>query len=159
MQNSGKSIQSDLTETIETNHEGVPLQMANVQKMEKGKKFLLPLKKQADVYILPYESYTAIGDFYETEEIIGTNYKDAKLVINENIDDEAIQIFINSGGTTTDFSYHYPAEGKPFLVSGEEIKVNDSLDEKKQLSLISYLVIIGGVIIFLSIGFFINKKK
>lgn len=48
-------------------------------------------------------------------EIIGTNYKNAKLVKNNSIEDEALEIFIHSGGTEKDFGFDYSGY-KPILI-------------------------------------------
>ena len=61
------------------------------KKLTVGKKYLIPLEKNDEnSYIVPRS--------YAIFEVTGSSYLDAKLVKNKSIDDQALQIFINSGG-------------------------------------------------------------
>lgn len=70
-----------------------------------GKKYLMSLNKGDNFYVPAWGIY----------EITGTNYSDAKLVENKTIDDEALQIFINSGGTERNFAFDYSGD-EPVLI-------------------------------------------
>jgi hypothetical protein len=60
-----------------------------------GKKYLMSLNKDGDIYTPAWGIH----------EIIGTTYSDAQLVKNRSGDDAALQIFINSGGTEKNFYF------------------------------------------------------
>lgn len=62
-----------------------------------GLKYLMSLNKEDNFYVPAWGIY----------EITGTTFSDAKLVKNKSIDDRALQILINSGGTERDFGFDY----------------------------------------------------
>ncbi len=70
-----------------------------------GKKYLMSLHKDESIYVPAWGFY----------EITGNNYSDAELVENKTIDNEALQIFINSGGTEKDFAFDYNGD-EPVLI-------------------------------------------
>ncbi len=86
-------------------------------------------------------------------EITGTSYKDAKLVENKSIDDEALQIFINSGGTEIDFAFDYSGDEPVLIRNGARPE-----SETKEKNILWYgagigiLTLIGGLIL-------ISRKK
>ena len=87
-----------------------------------GKKYFLSLTKKDEAYVSAWGVY----------EVAGNEYQDVKLVSNKFPDDVAIQVFINSGGTKTDF---YFINNKIYLKEGN----NDRLlnpSNQKNISLI-----------------------
>ena len=101
-----------------------------------GKKYLMSLNKNDNFYVPAWGIY----------EITGTNYSDAKLVENESINDEVLEIFINSGGTERDFTFDYSGN-EPILIVNEQ-KQHSKAKEKNILwygAGIGALVLIGGL--------------
>ncbi len=70
-----------------------------------GKKYLMSLNKKINFYVPAWGIY----------EVTGTDYQNVKLVKNESIEDDALQIFINSGGTERSFGFDYGGD-KPVLI-------------------------------------------
>ena len=73
-------------------------------------------------------------------EIIGSSYSDAKLVENESVNDQALEIFINSGGTEKDFAF----DDDVLIYNG----VRQELEKKEKNILwygIGVLILIGGL--------------
>jgi len=99
-----------------------------------GKKYLMSLHKSDNFYIPAWGIY----------EITGTNYSDAKLVKNKTIDDEALQIFINSGGTEKDFAFYYSGD-KPVLIRNV---VRPEAPETKEKSIFMIIAIFTASIIW-----------
>lgn len=103
-----------------------------------GKKYLMSLNENGDFYIPAWGIY----------EITSSNYSDAKLVKNESIDDEALEIFINSGGTERDFAFDYSGINPVLIVNGE--KQPNELKEKNILwygAGIGVLILMGGLVL------------
>lgn len=103
-----------------------------------GKKYLMSLNKNDNFYIPSWGIY----------EITGSDYADAKLVKNESIDDEAMQIFINSGGTEKDFGFDYSGTEPVLIRNG--VRQEPKTKEKNILwygAGIGVLVLIGGLVI------------
>jgi hypothetical protein len=76
-----------------------------------GKKYLMSLNQNDDFY-------DTVWGFYE---ITGNGYLDAKMVRNKSLDDKALEIFINSGGTETGFGFDYSGIVPVLIVNGEKI--------------------------------------
>lgn len=103
-----------------------------------GKKYLMSLNKNDNFYVSAWGIY----------EITGTNYSDAKLVENKSIDDEALQIFINSGGTERDFAFDYSGDEPVLIRNG----VRQEYETKEKnifwyIAGIGVLALIGGIIL------------
>lgn len=101
-----------------------------------GKKYLMSLNKKDNFYVSAWGIY----------EIAGTTYANAQLVKNESIDDEALQIFINSGGAEKDFAFDYSGN-KPVLIRNRENKIVNQTYLKNNIiwygSIIGILGLIG----------------
>ncbi len=100
-----------------------------------GKSYLLSLDKKSDYFVVKWN----------THEIRGTTYADAKFVRIEYPDDLALQWFMNSGGKDTEFSFH----GDKVFVgpTGEGIQIQDNSHATKK-----YLIPLG-IVILLGVGF------
>ncbi len=143
----------------------------NENETEVGKKYLMSLNKVDSLYI------PAWGIF----EIAGENYADAQLLENTSLDDEALQIFLNSGGKETDFAFDYSGQ-EPILYLNNKIiepkekssdlkeatsvlessKIpsdNDISDSSKNNKIVWYSVGLGILIFLGGIVIFSKKKK
>ncbi len=103
-----------------------------------GKKYLMSLNKNDNFYVPAWGIY----------EITGTSYSDAKLVKNTSIDDEALQIFINSGGTERDFAFDY-SDDEPVLIRNG-VRQESETKEKNIFwygAGIGVLVLVGGILL------------
>lgn len=109
-----------------------------------GKKYLMSLNNKDGFYI----------PAWGVHEIVGTNYSDAKLVKNESIDDEALQIFINSGGTERDFGFDYGGAKPVLMRNGEKQE-----PEPKEKSILWYSVGIGAMLLAGITALVVRKKK
>jgi len=95
-----------------------------------GKKYLMSLNQNDNFYVPAWGIY----------EIIGSSYSDAKLVENESVNDQALEIFINSGGTEKDFAF----DDDVLIYNG----VRQELEKKEKNILwygIGVLILIGGL--------------
>ncbi len=103
-----------------------------------GKKYLMSLNKNDNFYVPAWGIY----------EITGNTYSDAKLIESELIDDEALQIFINSGGAERDFAFDYSGDAPVLIRNGVRQE-----PETKTKNILWYgagigaLVLIGGAMI------------
>ena len=109
-----------------------------------GKKYLMSLNQDNNFYVPAWGIY----------EITGTNYSDAKLVKNESIDDKALEIFINSGGTERDFAFDYSGSEPILIINGER-----QPNESKEKNILWYGAGIGVLVILGSLVFIARKKK
>jgi len=109
-----------------------------------GKKYLLSLNQKDNFHIPAWGIY----------EITGTNYSDAKLVKNESIDDEALEIFINSGGTERDFAFDYSGSEPVLIINGER-----QPNESKEKNILWYGTGIGALVLIVGLIAVSRKKK
>ena len=70
-----------------------------------GEKYFMSLNRDGGTFVPAFGIY----------EVTGTTYADAQLVKNGTIEDEALQLFIQSGGTERDFAFDYSGE-QPILI-------------------------------------------
>lgn len=73
-----------------------------------GEKYFMSLNREGDAFVSAFGIY----------EITGTEYADAQLVRNETIEDEALQLFIRSGGTERNFAFDYSGEHPVLIRNG-----------------------------------------
>lgn len=109
-----------------------------------GKKYLMSLKKGDNFYVPAWGIY----------EITGTSYADAKLVENKSIDDKALQIFINSGGTEKDFGFDYSGDEPVLIRNGLRQE-----PETKEKNIFWYGVGIGVLALMGGVVLITRKKK
>ena len=122
----------------------INLTKEEVKTITVGKKYPMSLNKNDNFYVPAWGIY----------EITGTSYSDAKIVDNKSIDDKALQIFINSGGTEKDFAFDY-SSAEPVLIRNG---VRQEL-ETKEKNILWYGVDIGVLVISGSLVFIARKKK
>ncbi|MDD4352428.1 MAG: hypothetical protein PHU71_05670 [Candidatus Gracilibacteria bacterium] len=108
-QNKVRFLQESDKITVKEIRDTVNLTEIDAKTISTGKKYLMSLNKNDNFYVPAWGIY----------EITGTDYLNAKLVKNESIDDEALQIFINSGGTESDFFFDY-TDPTPVLIRRSE---------------------------------------
>lgn len=143
-QNKVKTIKTGDRIIVKNLTDAINLTDKEVKNITVGKKYLMSLNKSDNFYIPVWGIY----------EVRGDNYSDMQLVKNESIDDEAIQIFINSGGTESDFAFDWSGDEPVLIRKGENQEV-----EPKEKNILWYGVGIGTLIIVLSLVFVIRKKK
>jgi hypothetical protein len=122
---------SNITKTINLTEEEVKI-------VTVGKKYLMSLNKNDNFYVPAWGIY----------EIAGSSYSDAKLVENKSIDDEALQIFINSGGTERDFAFDYSGDQPVLIRNG--VRQESETKEKNIFwygAGIGVLALIGGIVL------------
>lgn len=105
-----------------------------------GKKYLMSLNKKVNFYVPAWGIY----------EVAGTDYQNVKLVKNKSIEDDALQIFINSGGTERSFGFDYGGEQPVLILNG--VKQEPRAKNRNALFIgvgIGTLALIGGSVILL----------
>src|SRR3989344_871989 len=107
-QNQVKSIEEGDQMKVRDIAKAIDLTESEFETITVGKKYLMSLNRNDNFYIPSWGIY----------EITGNSYSDAKLVKNKSIDDEALQIFINSGGTEKNILWNGAGIGVLVLVGG-----------------------------------------
>jgi hypothetical protein len=137
-QNQVRSIKDGDNITVSNISKTINLTEEKAKTITTGKKYLMSLNKNDNFYVPAWGIY----------EITGTNYSDAKLVENKSIADEALQIFINSGGTERDFAFDYSGNEPVLIINGER-----QPNESKEKNILWYgagigvLVLMGGLVL------------
>ena len=137
-QNQVQSLKAGDKITVSNITKTINLTEAEVKTVTVGKKYLMSLNKNDNFYVPAWGIY----------EITGTSYQDAKLIKKQSIDDEALQIFINSGGTERDFAFDYSGDDPILVRNGQK---RDSETKEKNIlwygAGIGVLVIIGSLVL------------
>jgi len=137
-QNQVKSIEEGDQMKVRDIAKAIDLTESEFETITVGKKYLMSLNRNDNFYIPSWGIY----------EITGNSYSDAKLVKNKSIDDEALQIFINSGGTEKDFAFDYSGVEPVLIRNG--IRQTSETKEKNILwngAGIGVLVLVGGIVL------------
>jgi hypothetical protein len=135
-QNKIKSLEEGDQITLNT----INLTDAKSGELTTGKKYLMSLNKNDNFYISAWGIY----------EITGNNYSDAKLVRNRSLEDKALEIFINSGGTERGFGFDYSGIVPVLIFNGKKIP---------ESNILRYSVGIGAMVLIGGISLIISKKK
>jgi len=143
-QNQVQSLKDGDKITVSNIAKTINLTDEDVKTMSVGKKYLISLNKN-DIFYVP-----AWGIY----EVTGTSYSDAKLVENKSIDDEALQIFINSGGTEKDFAFDYSGDEPVLIRNGVRQE-----SETKEKNILRYGAGLGAIILIGSLVIISRKKK
>ncbi|MCK4636123.1 MAG: hypothetical protein KAT32_04635 [Candidatus Moranbacteria bacterium] len=109
-----------------------------------GNKYLMSLVKVEDKYICKWGCF-------EIDDIV---YSKAKLLEKDSLDDEALEIFINSGGKEINFSFDYGDYNK------EVLTVNGGKSDERKIIRYSFYekgknIVINNLILRISFLFFI----
>ena len=143
-QNQVKSLKDGNIITISNISNTINLTEEESKTITVGKKYLMSLNKNDNFYVPAWGIY----------EITGTTYSDAKLVENKSIDDKALQIFINSGGTERDFAFDYSGSEPVLIINGER-----QPNELKEKNILWYGAGIGVLVLIGSLVLISRKKK
>lgn len=143
-QNQIKSLKEGNQIMVRDLTKAINLDNLEVKAISIGKKYLMSLNQEDDFYVPAWGVY----------EIIGNTYSNARLIKNESIDDEALQIFINSGGTERDFGFDYSGYKPVLIIKGERQSTSMKVENIIWYGTgILFLASIGGLLLI------INKKK
>lgn len=141
-QNMSMSLATGNIITVRELAKTLELQTGEPQTVEAGGKYLLSLNREENLFVPAWGIY----------EVTGTGYADARLVHKNTLDDDALEIFINSGGKTKDFAFDY---------SGDTATLTVKDGQSSQRTLLKLENVIWFAFGFLSsaILFMIVKKK